>query len=231
MREILIEKASKIGIVLDELAIDRLMKYQELLLFYNKQFNLTAITDPYEVIIKHFIDSMTAMDYIPSGSSVVDVGTGAGFPGMVIAIISPSCNVTLIDSLKKRVNFLEEVIRSLALTNVKAYHLRAEEGALGELRESFDVGVARALSTLPTIIEYVVPYLKIGGLLIAFKGDYEEEIASSTKALKALGSRLETIKSFILDGEYKRSLIVIKKLEKTQKSYPRAGNKAKNMPL
>ena len=229
MREILKQKASEIGVHLDEIAVTRLLRYKELLLHYNNQLNLTSIVEPYQVIIKHFVDSMTAMSLISSGSSVVDVGSGAGFPGMVIAIVAQNSQVTLIDSLKKRVAFLDKVITELNLDNVRALHVRAEDGAK-ELRESFDIGVARAVSSLPTLIEYIVPYLKVEGKMIAFKGA-QEEVKQSQTALKELRAEIVEVKRFLLDSEYKRSLVVVKKKAISPTKYPRTCNKAKKMPL
>lgn len=231
IRDLLIEKAKARGIILDELNINRLIKYLNLLLLYNNQFNLTAITDPNEVIVKHFIDSMTAMTFIKDGSKVVDVGSGAGFPGMVIAILMPNAQITLLDSLKKRVWFLDKVVEELDLKNVKTCHLRAEDVTLAGLRESFDVGIARAVASLPSLIEYIVPYLKVNGFMIAFKGEIKGEIEESANALKELKAEITQVDQFLLDNQYKRSLVVIRKNAVTSEKYPRKGNKAKKQPL
>ena len=223
IRDLLIEKAKARGIILDELNINRLIKYLNLLLLYNNQFNLTAITDPNEVIVKHFIDSMTAMTFIKDGSKVVDVGSGAGFPGMVIAILMPNAQITLLDSLKKRVWFLDKVVEELDLKNVKTCHLRAEDVTLAGLRESFDVGIARAVASLPS--------LKVNGFMIAFKGEIKGEIEESANALKELKAEITQVDQFLLDNQYKRSLVVIRKNAVTSEKYPRKGNKAKKQPL
>lgn len=214
---------------LSESAADSLLKFSAILLEENKKYNLTAVSEPYDVLIKHLADSLSAHSFIPSGASVVDVGSGAGLPGLVIAIARPDCRLTLIDSLAKRVNFTLKAIGELALSNVCALHRRAED--IGHLRESFDVGLARAVASLPVLIEYVVPYLKTGGRLIAYKSDAAAEIAASGNALAELNCVIEHTHQFLLDNTYLRSLVIIKKLGKTNPKYPRSAGKAKAKPL
>lgn len=229
MQAVLIEKAKEIGLELDKSIACKLLDFSSMLLQENKKFNLTAIVEPYEVLIKHLIDSLSASRLIPQGAAVVDIGSGAGLPGLPIAIARADCKVTLIDSLAKRVNFMAKVAAELGLDNVVCLHRRAED--IGLLRESYDIGLARAVASLPVLIEYVVPYLKVGGRLIAYKSEAEEEIAGSGNALAELNCIVESKKQFLLDNVYKRCLIVIKKLDKTALKYPRSAGRAKARPL
>ncbi len=199
------------------------------LLEVNAHTNLTAITNPREIEIKHFKDSLTVLSYIKEKDKVLDIGAGAGFPGLPLRI-EKDFDLTLIDSVNKKVVFMNEVIEKLGLKNTRAIHTRAEDYAR-EKRESFDVVVSRAVANMATLSEYALPFLKVGGLFIALKGPKaEEELEASKNALKILGGRVKEIKAFDLDGN-ERVNIVIEKVKKTKDKYPRGKNLPKKEPL
>lgn len=203
--------------------------YMDYLLEVNAHTNLTAITNPREIEIKHFKDSLTVLSYIKEKDKVLDIGAGAGFPGLPLRI-EKDFDLTLIDSVNKKVVFMNEVIEKLGLKNTRAIHTRAEDYAR-EKRESFDVVVSRAVANMATLSEYALPFLKVGGLFIALKGPKaEEELEVSKNALKILGGRVKEIKAFDLDGN-ERVNIVIEKVKKTKDKYPRGKNLPKKEPL
>ena len=201
----------------------------------NKYLNLTGITDMKEVVIKHMIDSLSCYDseIIKSGMTIIDVGTGAGFPGIPLAIYDRSLRVTLFDSLKKRLNFLESVIDELKLTNCTTLHGRAEDLSHQDYRESFDIATNRAVARLPILLEWTVPYVKEGGYVVALKGAiYEEEVKESNKALSTLKATIEEIRTVTLPTlDDKRAILYIKKTGKTPKQYPRKPKEIKDKPL
>lgn len=203
--------------------------YMDYLLEVNAHTNLTAITNPREIEIKHFKDSLTVLSYIKEKDKVLDIGAGAGFPGLPLRI-EKDFDLTLIDSVNKKVVFMNEVIEKLGLKNTRAIHTRAEDYAR-EKRESFDVIVSRAVANMATLSEYALPFLKVGGLFIALKGPKaEEELEASKNALNILGGRVKEIKAFDLDGN-ERVNIVIEKVKKTKDKYPRGKNLPKKEPL
>lgn len=212
----------------------KLEQYRNLLLEWNEHVNLTAITDPEEIRIKHFEDSLTCLEtdlFVP-GVKVIDVGTGAGFPGLPLAMARPDISVTLLDSLKKRLLFLDEVIQQTDTSNAVTVHARAEDGGRDKkLREQFDIVVSRAVSRLSVLCEYTLPYLKVGGTLIAMKGpSAEEELAEAKNAISVLGggeARLQ--KTTLEDESLSHCLVLIKKVRPTPTTYPRkAGTPTKN---
>lgn len=212
----------------------KLERYRDLLLEWNEKVNLTAITDPDEIRIKHFEDSLTCLEtglFFP-GAKVIDVGTGAGFPGLPLAMARPDISVTLLDSLKKRLLFLDEVITETETTNAKTVHARAEDGGRDKkLREQFDIVVSRAVSRLSVLCEYTLPYLKVGGTLIAMKGpSAEEELAEAQNAIKVLGGGDVILQKTALEDEsLSHCLVMIKKVRPTPTTYPRkAGTPTKN---
>ena len=227
------EISKKINIDLNENQINQFNKYMELLLEWNEKINLTAITEKDDIILKHFIDSMTVLEYIEENSNIVDVGTGAGFPGIPISIVK-NANITLIDSLNKRINFLNDVICKLDLNNIKAIHSRAEDfGQNTDYREIYDISVSRAVANLSILVEYMHPLVKKGGKCICMKGtDIKEEVKNAEFAINELGGKIEDIKEFCLpDTDMKRNIIIIRKVKDTPKRYPRKSGLPSKQPL
>ena len=220
----------KYNLNLTEEKLNKLNIFYSELIFYNNSFNLTAITEENEVFIKHFLDSIFPEFLIEKNSSVIDIGAGAGFPSIPLKIYRPDLNVTMIDSLNKRVNFLNEIIKKLELENISAFHARAEDYAKTN-RESFGYAVVRAVAKIPTLIEYAFPLLKVGGKLLCYKGgDVEEELKQSENALKILGGVVERVEKFNIEGN-SRTIVLIKKFEHTPSKYPRNKNLPKLKPL
>ncbi|MBQ4151411.1 MAG: 16S rRNA (guanine(527)-N(7))-methyltransferase RsmG [Schwartzia sp.] len=232
--EILKNAAEEYGISLSETQLQQFDRYQELLVEWNQKMNLTALTEPKDVAIKHMIDSVSVYDekWFSEGMSVIDVGTGAGFPGLPLKILCPSLKVTLLDSLNKRVKFLEAVVSELGLSDIVCVHARAEEAARQkQYREKFDAVVSRAVARLPILAEYDLPFVRVGGFFAAMKGaKYEEEAEEAKKAVKLLGGGEPVLREIKLPGlEDKRGIIYIRKEKKTPSVYPRkAGTPEKN---
>ena len=218
--------AENYNVKLSDYQVEQFMTYMKLLKEWNEKINLTAITDEAEIIKKHFIDSIAIMksDLINTGCTVIDVGTGAGFPGIPINIIDPSVKVVLLDSLNKRVNFLNEVIKELKLTNIEAVHGRAEEMSKNvKYREKFDIATARAVANMNVLSEYCMPYVKKGGHFIALKGPTGyEEVTHAKGAISILGGQVKNIiETNIIEEEYKHNIVIIKKIKETSTKYPR----------
>lgn len=212
----------------------QLYQYMNLLLEWNEKINLTAITEPNEIIVKHFIDSITINKYVKENAKVIDVGTGAGFPGIPLSIIRNDINVTLMDSLNKRIKFLDEVINEINLKNVDTVHSRAEElGHNNDFREQFDVATSRAVAPLNVLLEYLMPFVKVGGYCICMKGsNIDEEINNSKKALQLLSGEIIEIDSFELPKtDYGRNIIIVKKNASTANKYPRKPGTPSKEPL
>lgn len=241
---------NKQSIVLTDAQLKQFDKYYELLIEWNTFMNLTAITQYNEVLVKHFADSLAikpaidALSKIDSdigqvldleqGIHVIDVGTGAGFPGLPIKIAFEKCHVKLLDSLNKRVQFLNEVITKSGIADVEAVHSRAEDaGRDACMREQYDLGVSRAVSNLSTLSEYVLPFVKIGGYFVAYKsGEIEKEVDHSKKAIKILGGQVKHIYKFCLpDTDIERSFVFIKKIHNTPKKYPRKAGIPSKEPI
>lgn len=224
------EESEKIGIKLPDEQLNEFYEYMQLLLEWNEKMNLTAITDPEEVIKKHFVDSITIKKYIKEENRLIDVGTGAGFPGIPLKIVDKSIKLTLLDSLNKRINFLNKIIEKLNLKEVNTIHSRAEEYAKNKARESYDVAVSRAVADLPILLEYLMPYVKLNGICICMKGPKaQEELERSKKAINILGGKLEKVEKITIDEEMERNLIIIRKIKDTPNKYPRkAGIPTKN---
>lgn len=226
--------AGEIGISLSSDMINQFDKYSHFLLEYNEKINLTAITDPAEIERKHFLDSLyllKEMDF-PSNASLIDVGTGAGFPGLPLKIVRNDIHLTLLDSLNKRLIFLEQLSQMLGQDN-QLVHGRAEQMSHEiAYRESFDIATARAVASLSALCEYCLPYVKVGGVFAAYKGpDIENEAGYAKRAISLLGGELSIIKEYELPGGDKRTLVLIKKIGKTPKEYPRRGTKIAKQPL
>lgn len=226
----------KLDITLSDKQIEQFMKYYELLVEWNSFMNLTAITDFDEVCKKHFVDSVSlikAMD-LSKELSVIDIGTGAGFPGIPLKIVFPNLKITLLDSLNKRIKFLDTVIEELALANINTRHGRAEDFAKpGKLRETYDLCVSRAVANLSTLSEYCLPYVKVGGFFISYKSEkIEEESEAAKKAISILGGKVKDQVAFTLpDSDIYRNLYMIEKVKETNKKYPRKAGLPSKEPL
>lgn len=224
----------ELHITLSEVQLQQFLKYYELLIEKNKVMNLTAITEFQEALKKHFIDSLTLTKVLDLKEelSLFDVGTGAGFPGIPLKIAFPNLHVTLLDSLQKRVGFLQEVIAALSLDEIEALHGRAEDFAKPNLlRESFDVCVSRAVANLSTLSEYCLPYVKVGGIFISYKAD-DGEVNDADHAISILGGKVREQQAFTLPfSDINRNLIVIEKCRPTPNQYPRKAGTASKKPL
>ena len=225
----IVEKANLIGIEISQEQAEQLYEYMELLLEWNEKMNLTAITEPEEVILKHFIDSLTIIPYLKEADTVLDIGTGAGFPGIPLKILEENKKFTLLDSLNKRIIFLQTVINELELKNIQAIHGRAEE-FISKGRETYDIVTSRAVAKLNVLLEYMLPFVKESGRCICMKSfEIEEELKEAKKAIEILGGEIEKIDEITLPNtDIKRKIVVIKKVKKTLSKYPRkAGTPAK----
>lgn len=227
---------SSININSDEKMLKQFCDFSDILISENEKINLTAITDKKEIEIKHFIDSLTVLKTgkISNETKLIDIGCGAGFPSFPIKFALPECDITQLDSLFKRINFQKYVSDKLGLEKIISVHFRAEEGARRiELRESFDVAVARAVASLPSLIELCVPYVKVGGYFIAMKGsEVSDELEASKNVLGTLGCEIESvIETELPEICHKRNIIVIKKLKKTDNKYPRNAPKPIKNPI
>lgn len=236
MENILENKIKLLSVNLDHRQMDQFHIFYELLVEWNKVMNLTAITDYKEVVDKHFIDSLCIEKITDMGQvrTVIDVGTGAGFPGIPLKIAYPHLKITLLDSLNKRIKFLNEVIAKLELKDIEAIHGRAEDIARKEeYREQYDMCVSRAVANLSTLTEYSLPFVKTGGIFISYKAEKaEEEIEKSKKAVTVLGGKTDKIVKYQLpETEIGRTLIKIKKVKKTEKKYPRKAGMPSKEPL
>ena len=219
---------------IDDNKIQKFYDYMNLLVEWNKKINLTAITEEKDIILKHFVDSLTVLKYIKENKSIVDVGTGAGFPGIPLAIMNDSLKITLVDSLNKRINFLNEVCNKINLKNTKAIHARAEEfGQDNNYRESYDVAISRAVANLTVLAEYLLPLVKVGGKIICMKGpDIEEELKQARSAIDILGGKIEKCDDFCLPkSDISRNIIIINKIKETPKKYPRKAGTPAKTPL
>ena len=234
--EILEKGCEELGITLNDTQKHQFIQFYEYLIEKNKVMNLTGITEFQEVLIKHFLDSLACVKAVDMSQikRIMDIGTGAGFPGVPLKIAFPHLEACLLDSLKKRVNFLEETFQLLKLENITAIHGRAEEYAKNkQYRETYDLCVSRAVSNLATLSEYCLPYVKTGGYFISYKsGTVQEEVEQAQKAVKILGGKIQDVVYFQLpDSEIQRSLVVIEKIKATPGRYPRKAGTPLKEPL
>ena len=224
-------KSEQININLENEQIKKFYEYMNLLIEWNEKFNLTAIVEPKEIILKHFIDSLTIEKYINEGDKVIDVGTGAGFPGIPLSIYKPKINITLLDSLNKRIIFLQEVIEKLEMKNIEAVHGRAEEFAKNR-REMFDIATSRAVAPLNILLEYLLPFVKIGGTCLCMKGSNIDEVDDAKNALEVLGGKIKKIETIKLpESDIVRNIIIVRKVKNTPVKYPRKAGIPAKQPL
>ena len=233
-KTLLFEAANNIGIILDDTAIERFDRYAFMLVETNKTMNLTSITEPDEIVYKHFVDSLSVFNEteFPSGAKVADVGTGAGFPGIVLLIARPDLKMTLMDSTKKRLVFVQSVLNELSL-NAEVVHIRAEEaGQKKEFREQFDIVTARAVANMNVLSEYCIPLLKKGGIFAAMKGAKAAgELDNAKGAVKLLGGQPLSSKEFNIENCGERTVICVKKISHTPPKYPRPSAQISKKPL
>lgn len=224
------------GLEANEKVLSDFQEYKELLVEWNQKMNLTGIEDEKEVFIKHFLDSVSAVTkgYIQDGMSLIDVGTGAGFPGMPLKICLPELKVTLLDSLNKRINFLQEVASKLSIEDIEFIHGRAEDfGKNEDYREKFDIATARAVAGLPVLMEFCVPFIKVGGYFVCLKGPNANlELEESKKAMEVLGVEyIEKIDVKLPEIDLNHNILVFKKVKNTPSKYPRKAGKVSKNPI
>lgn len=234
--ELMKSAANSVGMEFNEDKYEKFIKYMKLVQEWNEKINLTAITEDDEFIKKHFIDCIKAFksDQMKEANSIIDVGTGAGFPGIPIAIMRDDVEVCLLDSLNKRINFLNTVVRELGLKNVTTIHSRAEDGARKkELRESFDVATSRAVANMAVLSEYCIPYVKVNGYFIALKGPaIEEELSNAKNAIGTLGGKLKNVIELeIEDTDLKHNIVIVEKVKPCSNVYPRKAGVISKKPL
>lgn len=233
-KQLLKEKAAVYGVELDEKALERFDIYARLLVDWNEKINLTAITEPDEIVIKHFVDSLSIFSAIeiPEGSKVIDVGTGAGFPGVAMLIARPDLDITLLDSTNKKLNVIRDILENIGL-EANVVHKRAEEaGQSKDFREQYDFATARAVSNLRDLSEYCLPFVKVSGTFISMKSaKADEEIEEGKKAVSVLGGKITEKKTFELEDAGERTVILIKKFSSTPARYPRPSAKIAKNPI
>lgn len=220
------------NIELSDFQVDKFEKYFSILIETNKYLNLTAITEEKDVILKHFLDSVLAEKNFVKNAKIIDVGSGAGFPSIPLKILREDLNICMIDSLNKRINFLNDVIKLLNLKNTVALHYRAEDFAKKQ-REMFDVATARAVAPLNILVEYLLPFVKVGGCAVIYKSTkLQEELDSAKKAIEVLGGKTEKIEHYKIEEEnLERNILVIRKISHTSNKFPRDKNKPKLNPI
>lgn len=233
-KSLLKEKAALYGVELDEKALERFDIYARLLVEWNEKINLTAITEPNEIVIKHFVDSLTVFSAItiPQGARVIDVGTGAGFPGVAMLIARPDLDITLMDSTNKKLNVIRDILENINL-EANVVHKRAEEaGQSKDFRETYDFATARAVSNLRDLSEFCLPFVKVGGTFISMKSaKADEEIEEGKKAISLLGGKIKEKKTFNLEDAGERTVIIIEKSSPTPGKYPRPSAKMAKNPI
>lgn len=234
IQSLLISSAQQYEIEVSGAQAQNFQQYMELLLNWNEKMNLTAITEPHEIVIKHFLDSILLLKYItiPDGAKLIDVGTGAGFPGVALKLMRPKMKLTLLDGLNKRLIFLKDVTEKLAI-NAELIHARGEEAGRQRIyREKFDFATARAVAPMNLLCEYCLPFIKYGGTFVAMKGPQpKEELSAAKNAIGLLGCELSGVQEFDLPNGDKRSVILIQRVKPLAELYPRHGSKITKSPL
>lgn len=230
----IIEKFNKYNIKITETQAEMLEKFNNLMVEYNKIHNITNITEEDDVLIKHLLDSVLPIGLFENNSKIIDIGCGAGYPSIPLAILNSKLNITAIDSAGKKTNFVEMIAKELNLTNLRVIHTRIEDFAKNkDYRESFDYVVSRAVAPMPILIEYSIPFLKVNGKMYSYKGvNYNIELENSKNALNKLNSKfVKALEYYIKELDSYRYLVIIEKLKNTQNTYPRANNKPRLQPL
>jgi len=231
----LIKEALNLDLEITENANNLLVKYSNMLIKYNEFMNLTAITEPEEIKEKHFLDSITLLlsGKLEKEKTVIDIGAGAGFPSLPVKIVRNDLKITMLDSLNKRIGFLNDVIRELKLKDIEAVHFRAEDaGKDANYREKFDIATARAVADMAVLSEYALPFVKVGGYFIALKGNSpKEEIENAKKAIREMGGEIEEIKEILLPSGIKHSLVIVRKVIPTPSKYPRKAGTPVKKPI
>lgn len=233
-KELMCFYGKQIDIVFNDKQLNEFYSYMNLLLEWNEKINLTAITDPEEVILKHFIDSLTINKYIKKNTTLADVGTGAGFPGIPLKIYRPDLKITLVDSLNKRINFLNEVIDVLKLNDICSIHSRIEDFGKDKVyREKFDYATARAVANLSVLSEYLIPIVKVGGKCVCMKGSQiEEELIGGKVAINVLGGKIYKVDEFVLPcSDICRNVVIVDKIKNTPNRFPRKAGMPAKEPL
>ena len=232
MNKFFIEKTKEMGLDLNDTQIAQFDFLFNRLVEENKKYNLTSITDEINVTKLHFLDSLPAVKYIETGASICDVGSGGGFPALPIKIARPDVSMTMIDSVNKKITYLNDTAELMKMDNTVAIHTRVEDMARGNHRESFDVVTSRAVAKLPTLLEYCLPLVKIGGIFIGYKTDVTEELELAKHAIFLLGGKLtEVVEVSDIGEDIKRTLVIITKVSNTPKQFPRGLNKERTDPI
>lgn len=232
-KKVFLEEADKNNIKVNDNEIEKLYKYMIGIIEWNDKVNVTAITEEKLFIVKHFVDSLLINHYLQGKEKIIDIGTGGGFPGIPLKILNSNKKFTLIDSVNKKLNVIRDLSKKIKLENLEIIHARAEDLAnTKEFREIYDVATTRAVSNLSTILEYMLPFVKVGGIAICMKGpNYKEELDEAKKAIEVLGGKFEQIETFNLEGEMERNILVIRKVKNTPKKFPRGQGKPLKEPI
>lgn len=228
-----LKQASKNDISVTEKELNELYQYMNGVIEWNDKINVTAITDEKLFIVKHFIDSLLINQYLKGIESLIDIGTGGGFPGIPLKILNEDVKFTLVDSINKKLNVIRDLSEKIGFKKLEIIHTRAEDLAnKKEYRENYDLATTRAVSNLSTILEYMLPFVKVGGYAICMKGpNYQEELKEAEKAIQILGGKLDKIETFNIEGEMERNVLIIKKIKTTPKNYPRSQGKPVKEPI
>lgn len=232
-KKIFLEEINKNSLDVTDKQIEQFYNYMIGIIDWNTKINVTAITEEKMFIVKHFIDSLTINKYVNTANSLIDIGTGAGFPGIPLKIMNENMKVTLIDSVNKKLNVIRDLSSKIDLKNLEIIHTRAEDLAQNkDYREKYDVATTRAVSNMSTILEYMLPFVKLNGLAICMKGpNFKEELENAKKAIEILGGKVESIESLNVGEELERNIIVIKKVKNTPNKYPRGQSKPLKEPI